>query len=441
VPAHKIILSANSPYFAAMFNSQLKESNAKDVLIQDIDGETLELLVNYCYTGAIPINEENVEKILSTACIFQMPHVKLACSAFLGRQLHITNAIGFTLFAEQQNCEDLYNLSLSFTAKNFMEIYQNSDEFLRMNVNQLSALLKNNDLNVQSEEDVFKALIKWLSHSEDRQDHLKELLPLVKLSQLSPVFISDHVEAYCNTIETQKILLDAFKWQLIPERRNLSSDYSVPRKSTIGKILTIGGMDQHKGSISIEAYDPRENTWDVLKNMPTRRLQFGCALYMDKLLIVGGRDGLKTLNNVDSIDLQTMHWTSLSCPLTTARHGLGLALLKGALYAVGGHDGWSYLNSVERLDLTTKTWSYVQPMSTMRSTAGVAILDDRLYVVGGRESSICHRTVEVYCPHTNRWTMKAPMNKRRGSVSIVAYNKALYVFGGHDLPVSSKLLC
>lgn len=374
-----------------MFNSPLRESSASEVLLQDVDGETLELLVNYCYTGALPINEDNVEKILSTACLFQMPNVIQACSSFLGKQLHFSNAIGFTLFAEQQNCDDLYQMSLSFTARNFMEIYQNSEEFLRMSVEQLSTLLKNNDLNVSSEEDVFKALVKWINHSDDRKKHIQPLLPLVKLSQLSPVFIADHVESYCTTLETQKILLEAFKWQLIPERRNLSADSSIPRKSTVGKILTIGGMDQHKGSIYIESYDPREDKWLELKSMPNRRLQFGCALYMDKLLIVGGRDGLKTLNNVDAIDLQTMTWTSLSSPLATPRHGLGLALLKGALYAVGkcqvclleisrkiieisvgGHDGWSYLNSVERLDLTTKTWSYIAPMQTMRSTAGNA---------------------------------------------------------------------
>lgn len=259
-----------------MFSSPMVESNAKEVLIQSVDGETLELLVNYCYTGALfHLNEENVEKILSSACLFQMPAVIQACSNFLGKQLHITNAIGFTLFAEQQNCDDLYQLSLSFTAKNFMEIYQNSEEFLRMNVEQLSTLLKNNDLNVTSEEDVFKALVKWLNHSDERKKNIQSLLPLVKLSLLSPVFISDHVEAFCTTLETQKILLDAFKWQLIPDRRNLLVDSSVPRKSTVGKLLTIGGMDSNKGSINIESYDPREDKWDVLKNMPTRRLQFG----------------------------------------------------------------------------------------------------------------------------------------------------------------------
>lgn len=275
-----------------MFNSPLKEKEAFEVPIQGVDGETLELLVNYCYTGTLPITEDNVEKILSTSCLFQMPNVIQACSCFLGKQLHFSNAIGFTLFAEQQNCDDLYQLSLDFTAKNFMEIYQNSDEFLRMNVDQLSTLLKNNDLNVNSEEDVFKALVKWLNHSDERMNHIQMLLPLVKLSQLGPMFIADHVEAFCTTLETQKIIMDAFKWQLIPERRNLAADSSVPRKSTVGKLLTIGGMDQNKGSISIESYDPRENKWDLLKNMPARRLQFGCALYMDKLLIVGGKFAL-----------------------------------------------------------------------------------------------------------------------------------------------------
>lgn len=303
-----------------MFNSPLKESNAKEVLIEGIDGETLEFIINYCYSGILPINEDNVEKILSSSCLFQMPNVIQACSNFLGKQLHISNAIGFTLFAEQQNCDDLYQLSLSFTAKNFMEISEISDEFLRMNVDQLSILLKNNELNVTSEEEVFKALVKWLNHDDERKKHIQMLLPIVKLSQLSPVFIADHVESFCTTLETQKILLDAFKWQLIPERRNLTTDSSIPRKSTVGKLLTIGGMDQNKGSISIESYDPRENKWDLLKNMPNRRLQFGCALYQDKLLIVGGRDGLKTLNNVDANNDLDFFILAFGNSETRARH-------------------------------------------------------------------------------------------------------------------------
>lgn len=66
-----------------------------------------------------------------------------------------------------------------------------------------------------------------------------------------------------------------------------------------------------------------------------------------RLLIVGGRDGLKTLNTMECLDLEAGTWAQLS-PMNTHRHGLGVAVLGGPLYAVGGHDGWSYLNTVER---------------------------------------------------------------------------------------------
>lgn len=66
-----------------------------------------------------------------------------------------------------------------------------------------------------------------------------------------------------------------------------------------------------------------------------------------RLLVVGGRDGLKTLNTMECLDMESGSWTQLS-PMNTHRHGLGVAVLGGTLYAVGGHDGWSYLNNVER---------------------------------------------------------------------------------------------
>lgn len=142
--------------------------------------------------------------------------------------------------------------------------------------------------------------------------------------------------------------MEALKWHLMPERRpQIASERTRPRKSTVGKLLAIGGMDAHRGAISIESFCPRLDKWTLLKNFSGRRLQFGVALMDDKLIICGGRDGLKTLNSVDSLDLNTLTWTSLGS-MSTHRHGLGVVVLEGPLYAVGGHDGWSYLNTVER---------------------------------------------------------------------------------------------
>ncbi|KAL6032112.1 hypothetical protein STEG23_011067, partial [Scotinomys teguina] len=187
---------------------------------------------------------------------------------------------------------------------------------------------------------------------------------------------------------------------------------------------------------SIEKYDLRTNMWTPVANMNGRRLQFGVAVLDDKLYVVGGRDGLKTLNTVECYNPKTKTW-SVMPPMSTHRHGLGVAVLEGPMYAVGGHDGWSYLNTVERWDPQARQWNFVATMSTPRSTVGVAVLSGKLYAVGGRDGSSCLKSVECFDPHTNKWTPCAQMSKRRGGVGVTTWNGLLYAIGGHDAPTSN----
>lgn len=76
------------------------------------------------------------------------------------------------------------------------------------------------------------------------------------------------------------------------------------------------------GAISIEKYDLRTDSWVEFANMNGRRLQFGLAVIDDCLYVVGGRDGLKTLNGVECFNPSTKTW-SLVTPMSTHRHGLG----------------------------------------------------------------------------------------------------------------------
>ena len=76
------------------------------------------------------------------------------------------------------------------------------------------------------------------------------------------------------------------------------------------------------GANSIEKYDLRTNQWSHLGHMSGRRLQFGVAVIEDRLYMVGGRDGLKTLNTVECLSPKTKTWTMLPA-MGTHRHGLG----------------------------------------------------------------------------------------------------------------------
>lgn len=60
----RVILSACSPYFHAMFTSELLEARQTEVPIRDIDEHAVDLLVNFCYTSEITIEESNVQTLL-----------------------------------------------------------------------------------------------------------------------------------------------------------------------------------------------------------------------------------------------------------------------------------------------------------------------------------------------------------------------------------------
>lgn len=105
-------------------------------------------------------------------------------------QLFFLDCIGFALFAEQQSCHTLFQLSTSYTSQHFMQVCKNQ-EFYQLTPEQLSILLKSDDLNVPTEQDVFHALISWVQYDfETREKNIPELLGLIRLPLLPPA-VSD----------------------------------------------------------------------------------------------------------------------------------------------------------------------------------------------------------------------------------------------------------
>ncbi|XP_072262421.1 kelch-like protein 5 isoform X2 [Pyxicephalus adspersus] len=376
IPAHRLVLSSVSDYFAAMFTRDVREAKQEEIKMEGVEPNALWALVQYSYTGRLELKEENIESLLSTACLLQLSQVVEACCKFLMKQLHPSNCLGIRSFADAQGCTDLHKVAHNYTMEHFMEVIRNQ-EFLLLPASEIAKLLASDDMNIPHEETILNALLTWVRHDvEQRRRELSKLLAYIRLPLLAPQFLADmeNNALFRDDIECQKLIMEAMKYHLLPERRPmLQSPRTKPRKSTVGMLFAVGGMDATKGATSIEKYDLRTNTWTPVANMNGRRLQFGVAVLDDKLYVVGGRDGLKTLNTVECYNPKTKTW-SVMPPMSTHRHGLGVAVLEGPMYAVGGHDGWSYLNTVERWDPQARQWNFVASMSTPRSTVGVAVL-------------------------------------------------------------------
>uniref|UniRef100_A0A8D0ACV1 Kelch-like family member 5 n=1 Tax=Sander lucioperca TaxID=283035 RepID=A0A8D0ACV1_SANLU len=439
IPAHRLVLSSVSDYFAAMFTSDVREAKQDEVKMEGVDPDALSVLVQYAYTGRLELREDTIESVLSASCLLQLSSVVQACCSFLMKQLHPSNCLGIRSYADAQGCNDLQRAAHAYTMEHFLEVV-GGQEFLLLPVEEMEKLITSDDVNVPDEETVVTSLLTWVLHDTDtRQHHLPLLLAHIRLPLLQTQFLAD-LESnplLRDSMECQRLLMEGMKYQLLPQRQpQLQSPRTRPRKATVGAMFAVGGMDATKGATSIEQYCLRRDTWRQVATMSGRRLQFGVAVLDGRLYVVGGRDGLKTLNTVECYNPHSKSW-SVMPPMSTHRHGLGVAVLEGPMYAVGGHDGWSYLSTVERWDPQARQWSFVASMATPRSTVGVAVLNGKLYAVGGRDGSSCLRSVECFDPHTNRWNGCAPMAKRRGGVGVATWHGFLYAIGGHDAPASS----
>ena len=354
VPAHRLVLSACSQYFRAMFTTHMLESKQELITLSDLDEQSVEDIVDFAYTGRIAIHEENVQPLLKAASILQLSEIVTACCAFLKGQLHASNCLGIATFAQAHGCISLGEKAMEYVQDHFMEVVD-GDEFAQLSLDNILALLDSDLIQVSSEEVVFEAMYKWLQYDlHTRQQHALSLLKCIRLPLLCPLYLSDVVYSkgvFQQDTACTELIMNALVYVSVKEKRPyLKSKVNCnARKSTLGTMIVVGGMDMCRNKFSIEVFDARKEKWVLLRNSQVtfKRLQFGVEALNSEIYVVGGRNGLQTINTVDRYNPVSNTWLPIPS-MCSYRHGVSVAHLSGPLYAVGGHDGWSYLSSVER---------------------------------------------------------------------------------------------
>lgn len=255
--AHKVVLISASPYFEAMFLSGLAESNQESVILKNIEPDAFEAILHMMYDGKIMITVGTVQSILCAASIFQIDHLRQACSEFMTKQLSPHNCLGIKAFAEAHGCYELMKLAHRHSLSRFTEV-SNSEEFLLLDINQVTELLKRDDLRINNEEEVFDAAVGWINHSiETRASYMPHLLRLVRLPLLTPTVLADKVRSnslISSNFECRDLLDEALiSYHLLPERRE-----SIPAQRTtvrrcfydMGIIYAVGGLNSLGGTLS-----------------------------------------------------------------------------------------------------------------------------------------------------------------------------------------------
>jgi N-acetylneuraminic acid mutarotase len=162
-----------------------------------------------------------------------------------------------------------------------------------------------------------------------------------------------------------------------------------------GILYAVGGIDSSHTPVATNyAYDPKTNTWLKKAPMPTARHHLASEVVDGKLYVMGGRllgngiqshinEALSNFNDNEVYDPKKNSWNIVK-QMPTKRSGLAAASINSSIYVFGGQGLNSALNDSEKYDLRTNEWTKEAPIPTARLGLEAVNYEDKIYVIGGK---------------------------------------------------------
>jgi kelch-like protein 20 len=84
--------------------------------------------------------------------------------------------LGIRAFADTHSCRELLRIADRYTQQHFIDVKE-SEEFLFLPLNQLIDIISSDELNMTCEEDVFNAVMQWISCDiQQRKQYLSNVM-------------------------------------------------------------------------------------------------------------------------------------------------------------------------------------------------------------------------------------------------------------------------
>lgn len=122
IPVHKVVLQAHCEHFQQMFESGMRESTSKELVIEDFTYDQIMSTLEVIYTGKCKITPENGVELLEVANFYKLEWMKCSCEKTLHDNIEIETAAQIFSIADRFDARQLRNACLEFIIKNHAEI-------------------------------------------------------------------------------------------------------------------------------------------------------------------------------------------------------------------------------------------------------------------------------------------------------------------------------
>ena len=471
--ANRMVLSCYSDYFQDKF--KIKNNYQESVKLDDVDEESVKLIIDYIYSATITIEKQNVLNLLKAAHLLKMKDVKDFCFEYLESTINSDNCISGINLAKQYENNSLLNKYYQHLSVHLDEV-SDQIEFKNLSAADLESCISNLNRNEVDEMLLFEVILAWTKYNQkNRLNDFPNLFQLIQLDKLSYDYLMYFVSKQ-EIVEECKhclksiihILPKILKSKLLKETgSNILSVGGAQTPSKVIQVYTlldepaktypnlpiklrdhcslkqdnflycIGGRtvdDEKIVTNKVWQMDLNNETlrWEETLPMNENRERAAATIYYGTLVVSSGGDEIFVSKTIEIYKKSFKKWKTIS-PLQQNREGQSMVVCDGCLLVIGGWCNKQVLSSVERLTDLTSTWEYVASLQTPRHYFAAVNCKGCVYAIGGQsgdDDDTRLKSVEKYDADANKWVYVSDMRNKRCAHSACVLQDKIYVVGG-----------
>ncbi|EFB20514.1 hypothetical protein PANDA_015177, partial [Ailuropoda melanoleuca] len=474
-PCHRLVLAACSPYFRARFLAE--PERAGELRLEDVSPDVVAQVLHYLYTSEIALDEASVQDLFAAAHRFQIPSIFTICVSFLQKRLCLANCLAVFRLGLLLDCARLAVAARDFICARFSLVARDAD-FLGLSADELIAIISSDGLNVEKEEAVFEAVMRWAASGdakaqEERQRALPTVFESVRCRLLPRAFLESRVEKH-PLVRAQPELLR--KVQMVKDAHEGRLTVLRKKKKDKGKEAA-GAKAADKGAGETKVEDDEEEAERILPGILNDTLRFG--MFLQDLIFMISEEGavaydpaanecycasLSTQIPKNHVSLVTKenqvfvagglfyNEDNKEDPMSAyflqvpAQPWKGQPVLSsangGGGVSFGAHEGlvstWTGTQRTPEpgarpTPVSSRSFKWGESDPLLYAVYGHAVLShmDLVYVIGGKGSDRkCLKKMCVYDPKKFEWKELAPMQTARSLFGATIHDGRIFVAAG-----------
>ncbi|XP_029954750.1 kelch-like protein 11 [Salarias fasciatus] len=350
LPAHRCVLAGASPYFAVLLGGQFSESRSGRVELREWSSpsgpqpDSVERVIQFMYTGEVRLSTDNVHDVLELADRFLLEQLKTICAEFLMKKLCLLNCLAVVCLAHMYTLDRLAQGAAEMIRRNLHKVIRN-EEFCLLPFCLVRSFLRHSEIIVNSDQELFEAIVRWVYHDHEREEHFEELFGLLRLLQITPTYLTRVVRkeplvansAVCRRLVSETLEAHALRYESLKPSK-LGGSHTAAAQPRLGQnmdvILVVGGVSKGGACVSeCLGYFVAEDRWVFLPHIHYVFTGHAVAVTEDHVYVADGSRAERYNPSLNS-------WEPVS-NFKDYKCSLGLTSVKGILYEIGGYNNSS----------------------------------------------------------------------------------------------------